>query len=626
MEDELTGEQCKILRLALEGVSFFFTGDAGTGKTKTLRSIATCLKQKFGNEHIGVTATTGIAASHINGETIHSWAGIGIGRGSRYVLLQKAMSNVEATCRWTKCKVLFIDEVSMLDKEAFDSLEFIARKIRECERPFGGLQIILCGDFRQLPPVVNLGHDKDQFQSEQYCFAANSWRSCIRVCVKLLQVHRQRDPELISLLSEIRKGGEISAAAQETLKKLAPRNEGVAEEDITYLYPRREDVVGKNIEVLESLPGPEFVSKSIDNGDTKKLENCPYPKTLIYKKGAKVMLVANMRKGLVNGSIGTVMSVINGCPYVEFKGGQRIKIELRSWGALNEDGTMVATRRQFPLVLAWALTIHKSQGLSLHYLAVSLKGLFSPGMAYVALSRACSFEGLTVFPDWDHKLPSASSAIEAFERQIIDPSDFYEGNLNLTTAEGAILDGSFSQNGGIIESANVPCTSSAAAESELEPLNEEEDFPLPIDVDLERIFTELSCNENRTNEYRCFCEYVAHASANCRPLQQFIGRIWKRLEDVYIPGASFVDCDVNVALGQTTLDKKSKEFYRIKSDNSLHVKWSTLVKTDLSRDLDILECKSVLVDLTIKLRTKLAGKFHILWALRLISSSLGFLD
>ena len=147
--------------------------------------------------------------------------------------------------------------------------------------------------------------------------------------MKLSKVHRQRDPELIYLLSEIRKGGELSAAAQETLKKLAPRNEGVAEESTTYLYPRREDVVCKNIDVLESLPGPEIVSKSVDNGDTKKLENCPYPKTLIYKKGAKVMLVANMRKGLVNGSIGTVMSVMNGCPYVEFKGGQSLKIEFR---------------------------------------------------------------------------------------------------------------------------------------------------------------------------------------------------------------------------------------------------------------------------------------------------------
>lgn len=239
MEDELTAEQSTILKLALDGVSFFFTGDAGTGKTKTLRSIATCLKHKFGNDHIGVTATTGIAASHINGETIHSWAGIGIGRGSRYVLLQKAMSNVEATCRWRKCKVLFIDEVSMLDKEAFDSLEFIARKIRECEQPFRGLQIILCGDFRQLPPVVNLSCDNDQVQGVQYCFAANSWGSSIKVCVKLSKVHRQRDPELISLLSEIRKGGEISPAAQETLKKLAPRNQGVAEEGITYLYPHR---------------------------------------------------------------------------------------------------------------------------------------------------------------------------------------------------------------------------------------------------------------------------------------------------------------------------------------------------------------------------------------------------
>ena len=224
MEDELTEEQKRVVKLALDASSFFFTGDAGTGKTKTLRSIARCLQQKFGKERVAVTATTGIAASHIDGVTIHSWAGIGIGRGSRYALLQKAISNVEATRRWKESHVLIIDEVSMLHKEAFDSLEFIARKIRESDEPFGGLQIILCGDFRQLPPVVNLSFDKEQVRNMQYCFSARSWGSCVKFCVKLLKVHRQKDPELISLLSEVRKGGQVSAAAQETLRKLIPRN------------------------------------------------------------------------------------------------------------------------------------------------------------------------------------------------------------------------------------------------------------------------------------------------------------------------------------------------------------------------------------------------------------------
>lgn len=172
-------------------------------------------------------------------------------------------------------------------------------------------------------------------------------------------------------------------------------------------------------------------------------------------------------------------------------------------------------------------------------------------------------------------------------------------------------------NDSINESTTVPCTSSVAIHCELELQNEEEHFPLPIEVDLERILTELSSNENRSNGYRLLCEYTAHVSGNCAPFQQLTGRIWKRLEDVYIPDASFVDCDINVALGQTTLDKKSKEFYLIKSDDGLHMKWLNIVKTDLSGDVDIVDCRSVLVDLILKLRTKLAGKFHMLQPSRL---------
>eukprot|EP00112_Aurelia_sp_Birch-Aquarium-sp1_P026555 Seg949.6 transcript_id=Seg949.6/GoldUCD/mRNA.D3Y31 product="ATP-dependent DNA helicase RRM3" protein_id=Seg949.6/GoldUCD/D3Y31 len=214
----LTDEQERVVQFVLEGSNVFCTGSAGTGKTRLIE----LLREKLGVEPIAVTATAGIAAIQIGGQTVHAWAGIGIGRGSRYSLLQHVIANVDARSRWINCKALIIDEVSMLDDDLLETLEFIGRKVRSNDLKFGGIQLILCGDFQQLPPII----DKTvEMQSGQSCvlpfyFKSPKWSECIEANLELTTIFRQKDPELLELLNEIRKRGDISGRAHAILEKI----------------------------------------------------------------------------------------------------------------------------------------------------------------------------------------------------------------------------------------------------------------------------------------------------------------------------------------------------------------------------------------------------------------------
>eukprot|EP00112_Aurelia_sp_Birch-Aquarium-sp1_P013958 Seg2989.5 transcript_id=Seg2989.5/GoldUCD/mRNA.D3Y31 product="ATP-dependent DNA helicase PIF1" protein_id=Seg2989.5/GoldUCD/D3Y31 len=427
-EDILSEEQRRLVELTLQGKNIFFTGNAGTGKSKVLETIIQTISKQYGRDVIGVTATTGIAATKNDGQTLHSWAGIGLGKGSRYSLYEQVLSNKNARKRWTDCKALVIDEVSMLDSEVFETLEFVSRKIRNSNVRFGDIQLIVCGDFQQLPPVLNLKHDeaaKSQCKKIPFCFTSAKWKDCFEINVRLTNVFRQSDPILISLLNEIREGGHLSPAVHNVLNMVQREEKDIDHPETVYLYSHKMDVKLKNMNILEKVNGSEFVSKARDIGDKDCLKECPFPATLVYKVGARVMLLTNMHKeGLSNGSLGTVISVAVEKPIVKFDSRQLVSLEAKFWSAKNEDGIIVATRRQLPLDLGWALTIHKSQGQSLPQIAISLHGIFAYGQAYVALSRATTLSGLSVLPGWDHSIPKTPKSVQNFQASIVPVMDY----------------------------------------------------------------------------------------------------------------------------------------------------------------------------------------------------------
>ncbi len=251
----LSAEQQDAAARALGGESLFITGAAGTGKSFLMRYVIQELKRSKGTEAVAVTAPTGIAAVNVGGSTIHSFSGIGLGRGDPMNILARVLKSQKATANWKQARVLVVDEISMLSAELFDLLDFIGKRVRRVDRPFGGLQLIMCGDFLQLPPVSRA--------SEPYAFQAKSWGSAglDAGTIVLAQQHRQvNDREFVSMLNELRLG----VCSQETLDALdachrqrkPPPTDGILP---TQLYCTNRDVDQENEQRLKQLRGDGVV-------------------------------------------------------------------------------------------------------------------------------------------------------------------------------------------------------------------------------------------------------------------------------------------------------------------------------------------------------------------------------
>ncbi|XP_054421653.1 ATP-dependent DNA helicase PIF1 [Pteronotus mesoamericanus] len=392
---QLSEEQAAVLRVILKGQSVFFTGSAGTGKSYLLKRILGALPPAG----TVATASTGVAACHIGGTTLHAFAGIGSGQAplAQCVALAQRPGVRQG---WLNCQRLVIDEISMVEADLFDKLEAVARAVRQQNKPFGGIQLIICGDFLQLPPVTKGS------QPPQFCFQAKSWRRCVPVTLELTKVWRQADQTFISLLQAVRLGrcsDEVTRQLQATATHKVGRDGIVA----TRLCTHQDDVALTNERRLQELPGEvhSFEAMDSDPEQARTLDvQCPVNKLLQLKLGAQVMLVKNLAvsRGLVNGARGVVVGFETegrGLPQVRFLCGVTEVIRADRW-TVQATGGQLLSRQQLPLQLAWAMSIHKSQGMSLDCVEISLSRVFASGQAYVALSRARSLQGLRVL-DFD---------------------------------------------------------------------------------------------------------------------------------------------------------------------------------------------------------------------------------
>ena len=390
---QLSEEQRQVFDLVVtKKKSIFFTGSAGTGKSLLLKHIVRALPVSS----TAVTVTTGLSGSLLGGSTIHAFAGVGRGDGDIDVILRYAR-RPDTAFRWRQLSTLIIDEISMMDGTFFDVLELVARKIRGTSRPFGGIQLVICGDFHQLPPVAKKGPS-----TRTFCFESRAWASCIHHCIELKHVFRQSDLYFVDVLGEVRRG---ALSHVDLLDKLSTCCRPLNVEDgilPTKIFTHRVDVDSINTKELESLSGSSSVYHARDSGDASILDSsCPAPRVVHLKVGAQVMLTRNIssRKGLVNGSRGVVEKISStGLPYVRFASqtsDESVLIQRELWN-IHVGSRVVATMTQVPLVLAYAITVHKSQGMSLDKVEISLERAFETGMAYVALSRAKTMEGLRI--------------------------------------------------------------------------------------------------------------------------------------------------------------------------------------------------------------------------------------
>jgi len=391
------------------------TGPGGSGKTALIKRMVE--EGEASGKTVQVCALTGCAAVLLGckgAKTVHSWAGIGLASGPHGKVVDKVVSSKYKSRAWGKVDILIIDEISMMSLKLFNILDAIGRKVRGVDNvPFGGIQVVFSGDFYQLPPVG----DRDDDATSAFCFESDYWKSTFHVTVQLTTIFRQTDLTYTKILNQIRKG-ELKKSSYETLMchvgKEIPADSIIKP---TILLPKRRDVDLINSAEMIKLEDEShtFVlstdiittpaeQKNIAHmSDTQKemeirflTNNIMADKTLVLKKGAQVMCVANIdMEGpypIVNGSQGVIVEFVGKLPLIQFNDGQKRIIGYHEWKSENFPGIGV---KQIPLILAWAITIHKAQGVTLEMAQIDAgSNIFECGQTYVALSRVKSLEGL----------------------------------------------------------------------------------------------------------------------------------------------------------------------------------------------------------------------------------------
>ena len=402
--------------LVAEGHNVFLTGAAGTGKTTKIR------QHIARHPGIDVTASTGVAALNAGGMTINRWCGMLLGPRPgedfdhyfRWLTHDSRPAIRAAFNRVRRCTQLVLDEVSMMPGRSLDYIDFHCRRIRDDDRPFGGINMITLGDFHQLPPVrtnPRLPYD--------WAFDSEAWEAAGFRTVELTRIMRQDDPEFAAALSKFRRG----VIDADVARVLRPRVILFPDRSLTRLLTHNVQVDRWNDYCLGDLPGPESVRKAQTWGPQHQIEflarNLLTPATLRIKPGARVMFTVNRPDdGFVNGQTGEVVS-IGQTTAVVLTHGREVEVAPFRWTYdSNDPGT--AWFEQLPLRLAWALTIHKAQGLTLESAFVDIRAAREPGQAYVALSRLRTVDGLHL-KDWPKGVFVSERALAFHSRPNIHP-------------------------------------------------------------------------------------------------------------------------------------------------------------------------------------------------------------
>ncbi|TSC71635.1 MAG: ATPase AAA [Parcubacteria group bacterium Gr01-1014_70] len=395
------------LSILKTGANVFLTGAPGSGKTHTINTYVTYLRS-YGIEP-AITASTGIAATHINGMTIHSWSGIGVKNELTEYDLEHISQNERVARRVTRAKVLIIDEVSMLSAQTLSMVDEVCQEVRRTPHAFGGLQVVLVGDFFQLPPIVRHTRADEQeirlaFENAldnpraQFAYHSQSWTGARAVVCYLTEQHRQEDTTFLGILSALRGGffkkeHEMHLMGRRVVKETEHKG-------ITKLFSHNADVDRVNEVELKKLSGLPRAFEMRTHGTQIFVDqlkrSCLSPERLLLKIGAKVMFTKNSLEGrFVNGTTGEVVrfDTTHGFPMVKIRSGRTIFADPAEW-AMETDGRVLASITQVPLRLAWAITVHKSQGMSLDTAFIDLTQAFEYGQGYVALSRVRTLAGL----------------------------------------------------------------------------------------------------------------------------------------------------------------------------------------------------------------------------------------
>jgi len=379
------------LNILKTGNNVFITGSAGTGKTFLLNQFIFYLKSR--KIIPTIVAPTGIAASHLQGQTIHSFFSLGIRSEIDDYYIESLLEKKYLQTRFSKLKVLIVDEISMVSPEMFLAMDKILRAFKKNDIPFGGVQTILSGDFFQLPPISRVPKDK------RFAWQSPSWKELELKTCYLQEKFRQDDNILIAILDEIRSGN-VSNNSYDILNSRFHK-----ELDIdftpTKLYTHNMDVDRINNDELNKLHNPAKSFNYKSEGTAKNIEKI-FKSALVLeeislKKDAVVMFIKNNHElGYVNGTTGVVVNFDKetGLPIVKTSYGSLIKCTLEDWSIENDSGNITAKVSQIPLKLAWAITIHKSQGMTLDSAEIDLSKTFEVGQGYVALSRIKNIDGL----------------------------------------------------------------------------------------------------------------------------------------------------------------------------------------------------------------------------------------
>jgi ATP-dependent DNA helicase PIF1 len=433
----LSAEQQYAFDKYLDGHNLFISGPGGTGKSALIKHIYQHANSIGSN--IQVCALTGCAGLLLGSDakTIHSWSGIGIANAPVQAIIKKITSSKFYRETWEQIQILICDEVSMMSLKIFELLDKIGKAVRLCDQPFGGIQVIFCGDFFQLPPVGN----SDEPDTIKYCFESNLWNNTFDYQICLKTIFRQSDPVYIKILSEIRHqqlSPESENILNQLLKKKVPSDSYISP---TKLFPTRSKVNAYNhfkMDKLDSdivqfemryhydlpLNPSDKIIKNLNKhknpeDEIKYLQsNLLVEQNMGFKVGAQVMCVINIEDNIVNGSQGIIIKFDNsGLPVVLFKNGITKTMDYHVWRSESLPDIGIS---QIPLILAWALTIHKSQGVSLDMAEIDVgNGIFECGQTYVALSRVRSLDGLYL-KSFNKRKILTSSKVKKFYQNLFD--------------------------------------------------------------------------------------------------------------------------------------------------------------------------------------------------------------